>query len=226
MTVTVPELLVFARDPGPGKVKTRLVPALSPASAAAVARQLIEATLATATRARELGIVDAVTLCGTPATGSAYLDDCARHFGVALDWQCGDDLGARMREALNVVLQNGRPALLIGSDCPVLTCKVIADAAEALRTHDVVLVPAEDGGYVLVGLARAVDCFSGVAWGTSVVMAETRRLLTLRGATWAELAPLWDVDTPDDLARWRALPESSAERQASSGGIFQRLRYR
>jgi hypothetical protein len=92
--------------------------------------------------------------------------------------------------------------LLIGSDCPALTPQHLATAATALASHPAVFAPAEDGGYVLVGLARALpSIFDGVAWGSAAVMAQTRERLAAAGASWVELATLWDVDRPDDYAR-------------------------
>jgi len=200
-----PALLVFAKDPVPGSVKSRLGPILSAAGAARVAAELVQAALVTAVAARAEGIVDSVTLCCTPTT-SAFFGECAARFDVALDVQRGNDLGARMQNALNDALAQGRSALLMGSDCPALNGHYLAAGANALATHDVVIGPAEDGGYVLIGLARMLDCFSAIAWSSASVLAETRQRLAELGASWAELPTLWDVDTPADLARWKALP--------------------
>ena len=92
--------------------------------------------------------------------------------------------------------------LAIGSDCPALTSRELRSAAEALATHDAVVAPAEDGGYVLVGLARSVPgIFQGIAWGTSTVMDDTRRRLDSAGARWKLMPTLWDVDRPEDYLR-------------------------
>ena len=206
MSHYAPALLVFAKDPIPGSVKTRLSPMLSAESAALVAAELVQATLVTAAAARAHGIVDAVTLCCTPTATSMFFRECAARFDVGLEVQRGRDLGARMQSALNDALAQGRSALLIGSDCPALREDYFAAGASALSTHDAVIGPAEDGGYVLIGLARMLDCFSAVAWGSASVLAETRQRLARLGASWAELPTLWDVDTPADLARWKAPP--------------------
>jgi glycosyltransferase A (GT-A) superfamily protein (DUF2064 family) len=95
---------------------------------------------------------------------------------------------------------------LIGTDCPALTPGDLADAAAALARADVVLVPAEDGGYVLVGLAAPRPAlFEGIAWGTSDVMRRTRERIAAGGWTSRELALRWDVDRPADLERVAAL---------------------
>jgi glycosyltransferase A (GT-A) superfamily protein (DUF2064 family) len=96
---------------------------------------------------------------------------------------------------------------------PRLDVSYLANAVSALDNDDAVFGPAEDGGYVLVGAARAVDAFSGIAWGTESVMSETRARLRAIPVSWHELPTLWDVDTPEDLARWNALaaPEPAVE---------------
>jgi glycosyltransferase A (GT-A) superfamily protein (DUF2064 family) len=80
------------------------------------------------------------------------------------------------------------------------------EAAAALDDHDVVLIPAEDGGYVLVGAARtAATMFCGIDWGGATVLAQQRAALSACGLAWRELSPLWDVDRPEDLARLAGL---------------------
>jgi hypothetical protein len=134
----------------------------------------------------------------------------AARSGATLHRQHGADLGARMRAALRSALDRGRPALLIGSDCPGLDAARLAAAAAALRDHDAVFVPAEDGGYVLVGLAREIDVFAGIAWSSAEVMAATRARLADAEASWLELPALWDVDLPAEVERLAALDSSYA----------------
>ena len=210
----VPRLLVFAKDPVPGQVKTRLAAAIGADAAAALYRELAERTLATAAAARAAGIVASVELwCDSVVERPAFAAWRAR-YGVTLHAQHGADLGARMHHALCTALADGRPALLIGTDCPALDTAYLARAADALARHDVVFGPAADGGYVLVGLARDVDAFSDVPWSTGGVMAATRARMSALGASVTELAPLWDVDTPADLARYRAEALSRAAASA------------
>jgi glycosyltransferase A (GT-A) superfamily protein (DUF2064 family) len=109
-----------------------------------------------------------------------------------------------MRHTLEAAAARGERMLLIGSDCPAITAEHLARAAAALEAHDAVFTPAEDGGYVLVGIARPLPhVFEDVAWGTDGVMATTRARLGATGARWHELPPLWDVDRPDDYHRLR-----------------------
>lgn len=186
-------IAILARAPVPGRAKTRLIPELGPEGAAALQAKLISHTLKTATA------VGRVTLWATPDVSHAVFQKARAHVGVTLAPQPDGDLGARMLAAF--VAAKG-PALVIGTDSPALTPQHLRDAAEVLRCYDSVLIPAEDGGYVLIGLRKPQPAlFSDIDWGTPTVMAETRFLLSAHNLTWRELPPLWDVDTPDDLER-------------------------
>ena len=197
-------LQVFAKAPVPGEVKTRLARALGGDAAAAAYRELVEHTLATADEARSRGIVAAIELWCSPDVSHPALVEWARKRGASLHAQRGDDLGARMRHALAGALARGDVPMLVGTDCPAIDADYLASASSALDRHDAVFGPVEDGGYALVGLARDVDVFGGIAWSTADVMAATRTALERANASWAELPALWDVDTAEDLARWRA----------------------
>ena len=193
---------IFAKAPVAGRVKTRLVPAIGAAQAAEIHASLVAQTLAVATGARDDGTVDAVELwCddNVPAT-SEWLGG----FDEPLRVQHGADVGERMAYALDDALRRGYRPLLVGSDCPVLERTHFRAAREALDTQDAVFLPAEDGGYALVGLTRPLDIFADVPWSTAEVMDVTRKRLRALGATWRELDPVWDVDRPEDLARWHA----------------------
>jgi glycosyltransferase A (GT-A) superfamily protein (DUF2064 family) len=104
------------------------------------------------------------------------------------------------------------PLLLIGSDCPVCSASHLRQAAQRLLWGDeAVVTPAEDGGYVLMGLKQPqATLFEGLAWSTSEVMAQTRQKLHAAGLRYSEMPTLWDVDTPQDLARWQALAAGQA----------------
>lgn len=191
-------IAVFAKAPVPGQVKTRLASVLGPDAAASLHAGLVRHALATAAHAR----LGPVTLWCQPDASHSFFARCATEFGVRLETQRGADLGERMRRAFEPAWQARAPLLLIGADCPALTVRHLESAAAALRSHDAVLVPAEDGGYVLVGLGRALPAmFEGVSWGGAGVMGQTRERLAAERATWAELPALWDVDRPDDYAR-------------------------
>jgi rSAM/selenodomain-associated transferase 2/rSAM/selenodomain-associated transferase 1 len=200
----LPSLLIFAKEPRAGSVKTRLAEHIGPEKAALLYRELVAHSLSVGVSARRVNTVGDIELCGTPSAHSPAFLQWSREFGVALADQQGDDLGQRMHAALQAALRRGCPALLIGTDCQSLDSDYLRAATKALETHDAVLGPAEDGGYVLIGLRRDFDLFSGVTWSRSDVMAQTRARLTTLGASWHELPTLWDVDTPPDLARFDA----------------------
>jgi rSAM/selenodomain-associated transferase 1 len=191
-------IAVFAKAPVPGEVKTRLAPVLGADAAASLHAGLVRHALSTAVHAR----LGPVTLWCQPDASHSFFARCAREFRVGLAEQRGADLGERMRQAFEPALAGGAPLLVIGADCPALTARHLESAAAALREHDAVLVPAEDGGYVLLGLARSLPpIFDGVSWGSAAVMAQTRERLAAARARWIELPALWDVDRPDDYAR-------------------------
>jgi glycosyltransferase A (GT-A) superfamily protein (DUF2064 family) len=102
------------------------------------------------------------------------------------------------------------PTLIVGTDCPALTEVHLRAAASALRDGiDVILIPAEDGGYVLIGMRSAQPAlFTGIAWGTKTVLADTHARIIEHRLVLSEQPPLWDVDTETDLARLeREIPE-------------------
>jgi len=192
-------VIVFARAPRPGAVKTRLIPLLGAEEAAALHARLVTRALETA-RAASLRPIE---LHGTPDINDPFFRSCARDFAVALAAQAGGDLGARMLAAFESALATHSRALLLGSDCPALAASHLREADRALREGtDAVFVPCEDGGYALIGL-RSADArlFDGIAWGGENVMADTRTRLTGLGWRWRELETLWDVDRPEDYRR-------------------------
>lgn len=190
-------VLVFARSPRAGQVKTRLMPALSGAQAARLHSRMVDHALGQAC-ASGLG---PVFLCAAPTASCPRLGALADRHGVEVVQQRGADLGARMAHAITHALERHPRVLLMGSDCPFLEAGVLraADAALAGGAR-VVLVPAVDGGYVLVGSDRPCDgIFEGMPWGGERVMTETRRRLRELGLAWRELPPLQDIDRVQDL---------------------------
>lgn len=191
-------VLVFGRSPVPGQVKTRLLPGLSAVQAAMLYERMLEHALAVAA-ASALG---PVSLHVHPEAGCARLRVLAARHAVRMTPQVGPDLGARMHHALRDALLRHPRAVLIGSDCPAVTPRVLREAARALREAraPVVLVPAADGGYVLVGGCAACPAmFRDMPWGSGDVMTVTRDRLRAAGWTWHELSPLRDVDRIQDL---------------------------
>jgi len=196
-------IAILAKAPIPGYAKTRLVPAIGAHAAAALQERLTERAVATALAAK----VGPVTVwCSPDATHSTFVRLAIRE-RITLRVQPQGDLGARMLAA--TAAGNG-PVLVIGTDCPALTDLHLRGAANALREgNDIIIIPAEDGGYVLIGSRTAQPTlFSGIAWGTKSVLADTRARIVERLLVLAERPPLWDVDTEGDLARLeREMPE-------------------
>ena len=213
---TVPVVLqVFAKSPVPGQVKTRLAASIGNEAAATHHARFIELTMATAVAARDAGLVDEIELwCAPDSDAPAFA--AWRDHRVSLQVQSGANLGARMSAALDSALGRGARAILVGTDCPMLDVEYLARAIAALETCDAVFGPAEDGGYVLVGLSRRVDAFSSIPWSAAETMAATRAKLAASRATWQELPTLWDIDEPNDLERWQAL---EAKRAAPSVAV-------
>ena len=176
------------------------MPVLGAEGAAALHARLIEHTLRTAYRAAH----NTLELHADSAD-DAFMRDCASRYAIRLVQQQGSDLGARMHHAFREVLRHGGHtiALLIGTDCPALAPSHLRLASNALRDgSDAVFIPAEDGGYALVGLKRCDSrLFEDIAWGSEDVMSQTRARLNALGWRWSELEMLWDVDRPPDYAR-------------------------
>lgn len=189
--------LVFARSPIPGRAKTRLIPALGMEGAARLHAALVWHTVAKATTVPGTE----VHLCCTPGARHPLFAELAHRFPLQVSIQHGAGLGERMHHAIVNALNQGRSAVLVGTDCPDLGADDIASAHGMLATgQDAVLGPATDGGYYLIGLRRAqASIFSGIPWGTERVLELTRERLAAAGLSWSELPTRRDVDTPRDL---------------------------
>lgn len=208
-------LIILARAPSaPGK--TRLTRGLDPAAATALRRALLADTVAGAAAGG-----GAPCLCYTPETAAQEFLDLVRDEGLgdaAYMAQGEGDLGARMRQAFSACFAAGdEQAVLIGSDLPTLPNGHIVDAAAALVSPaDVVLGPSEDGGYYLVGVSRTradaalAALFDDVPWGAADVLARTLSRLREAELRVELVAPWYDVDTPEDLARVAADPRADA----------------
>ncbi|MBI5488040.1 MAG: TIGR04282 family arsenosugar biosynthesis glycosyltransferase [Deltaproteobacteria bacterium] len=199
-------LIILTRYPVPGRVKTRLIPALGAERAAALHGELARLTLAAAREARASAgcAVEVHHDGGDVAAMAAWLGD-----DVAFEPQVDGDLGRRLRYAAESALAR-RPGrvVLVGSDCPQLEARHLVDAFAALATSGVVLGPARDGGYYLIGLSRsAPELFDGIPWGTDRVLARTLEVIRSTGCSVLLLDPLADIDEPDDL---RILPDALA----------------
>ncbi len=180
-------------------MKTRLVPLLGEKGAARLHARLVRHALATAAAA---GFAHVELHC-TPKIADPFFDAMRRRFGVRLRSQGRGDLGARMHRAFVRALARHPFVVLMGSDCPALRPADLRAALRALHGGaDAVFVPAEDGGYPLIGLRRVSRrLFDGIPWGSTQVMARTRRRLAALRWRWTELRAVWDVDRPEDAIR-------------------------
>jgi len=198
-------LLLFARYPVPGEAKTRLIPAIGPRGAALLHRRMAEHAAGAARRACAAGEAE-VTVCCTGARVRefrAWLGEDLRYAP-----QPRGDLGARLLHAFGTAFSGGAACVLaVGADVPELSADILLEAIGALRGHDAVLGPAEDGGYYLVGTrAFRPELFAGVDWGSDRVCRQTREAIRRLGMTVRELPALRDVDRPEDLAILRGDP--------------------
>jgi uncharacterized protein len=189
---------IFARPPVEGQVKTRLSPALPPRLAVALYEGMLDDVIMAAQRAR----VDARTLFWARSSGA----DAMTPEGFSARVQMGNDLGERLADAFDVVLEApGSRAVIIGADCPDLGAEVLNRAFALLEAHDAVIGPSLDGGYCLIGLRRSTPAlFEGIDWSTSAVFEQTMARARDAGLNTVTLPPLADIDTPADLARWIA----------------------
>lgn len=190
-------LMIFAKAPVAGAAKTRLVPALGEQGAAEFQARLTERTLALAVNAN----LAPVELWCSPDCRHPFFQSATS--ATERRVQHGQGLGERIAHAFATVLTHHPYAVLIGTDCPAMTQDYLARAFASLDGGaDAVIGPAEDGGYVLLGLRRMDNrLFEGVAWGTDRVLNQTRERLAALGWPWEELETLWDVDRPEDLER-------------------------
>ena len=191
-------LAVFARAPIPGAAKTRLAAHIGADAAARLQQRMTEHVLFTA-RSAALG---AVALWCAPSIRHPFFRACRERFGVSLHTQRGCDLGARLRTAHDASFRRFARLLVIGTDCPILDAQALRAAAADLDRHDAVLVPAEDGGYVLLGLSKpCASAFADIAWGSAEVADQTLERFRAAGVSCRVRSPLWDVDRPQDLGR-------------------------
>ncbi|MFE9237978.1 TIGR04282 family arsenosugar biosynthesis glycosyltransferase [Streptomyces sp. NPDC007007] len=191
-----PSILVMAKEPRPGTVKTRLHPLLGPLRCAELQAGLIRHTL-------ELATVHTprTYLAYAPADGGDAIGTTTPA-GVRLRFQRGEDLGGRLAAAVADAFADGAgPLLVIGTDAPTLTGDHLTAAFAALESHDVVLGPALDGGYYLIGLRAphtTLFALDADVWSTDRVLTATRRAARREGLSVELLCPLRDLDTPED----------------------------
>jgi len=194
-------ILVFAKAPVAGEVKTRLAAHIGKQAAAALYEQLLRDTVGMALRT---GLAP-VELHVSSRTCHPLFASLADRQPLEVRLQKGADLGQRMYHALQTALQTASFAVLIGTDCPAMSADYLVQACRQLDAGSaVVLGPAEDGGYVLIA-ARSCHqrLFTDIPWSSDRVLQLTRARLQALQLPYAELDTLWDLDRPEDLRRWR-----------------------
>lgn len=191
-------LIIFTRYPEPGKTKTRLIPALGAEGAATLQRQMTEHTLAQVKelQAKRLVSVEVYFVGGNQQLMQSWLGT-----SVIYRQQGDGDLGRRMAIAFQTALEAGKQrVVVIGTDCPDLKAELMVKAFHALEQHDLVLGPAQDGGYYLIGLCRLIpELFTGISWSTAEVLQQTMSIAQRLELAVAYLPRLSDVDRPEDL---------------------------
>ena len=196
-------LIIFARYPTPGQAKTRLIPLLGPTGAALLHRQFVRITVDTCRRLRSRRSV----VTELRFTGASHRE-MAGLFGHDLIYreQGPGDLGQRLRAAAAEAISSGTcKVVLVGTDCPLLDADRLDQAFAALDDQDVVIGPANDGGYYLIGVkSDHSELFTDIAWGGPDVLTHTLDACRRLGLSHALLPALSDVDTPEDLATWAA----------------------
>jgi rSAM/selenodomain-associated transferase 1 len=194
--------LIFTRYPEPGKTKTRLIPLLGAEGAAILQRQMTEQKLAEVNQLLTFYplSVEVYFAGGTPQLMQEWLGS-----SLVYRQQSQGDLGYRMASAFQASFMAGMTdVVLIGTDCPDLNAPLMAKAFQLLRQHDLVLGPAIDGGYYLIGLRRLIpELFTGIPWSTAEVLPQTLRIAQKLGLAVAKLPLLSDVDRPEDLSVWK-----------------------
>ena len=190
-------ILIFAKTPQAGRVKTRLIPTLGAARACELHAAMLERTLALATQS---GVPVELWLDGELSHPSVAV--WQNRYGLRVRRQRGAGLGARLDDAIQRTLRTSRSVLVMGGDCLTLTSRDLQRALCSLRANDAVIAPARDGGYVLLGVSRpATPLLRRVPWGTRHVLATTRRRMRALGWRFRVLGWQHDVDRAADLAR-------------------------
>jgi rSAM/selenodomain-associated transferase 1 len=194
-------LIIFTRYPEAGKTKTRLIPVLGAEGAAILQRQMTEQKLA---EVDKLQFFYPLSVEVHFAGGTEQLMQEWLGSSLVYRHQSEGDLGCRMASAFQTSFVAGINAVvLIGTDCPDLKAQLIAEAFQALCQHDLVLGPALDGGYYLIGLRRLIpELFTGIPWSTAEVLPQTLKIAQRLELAVAQLPLLSDVDRPEDLSVW------------------------
>ncbi|MDH5180828.1 MAG: TIGR04282 family arsenosugar biosynthesis glycosyltransferase [Gammaproteobacteria bacterium] len=194
-------LIIFSRAPQPGHCKTRIAATIGDAAAADLQAQLLTEKAAMACTAP----LCPIELWCAPDCRHPLFQSLAAEYPLTLHQQAGADLGERMYHAMSAT--PAEYTIIIGTDCPLLDRPYIKTALQMLAEgSEMVIGPAEDGGYVLLGLRHIEPTlFRDVEWGTARVLAQTLNAADRAGLSVRQLAMLWDLDRPEDLSRYQVV---------------------
>lgn len=207
MTTPIPHLVLFARHPTPGECKTRLIPAIGAEAAAELHRDLTERTVQLLCSSGA-----PVTIASTGASPAAFKAWLGAK--VSIEEQVSGGLSQRL-----LAFTDRAPVIIFGADTPDLTSAHVSRAVEGLTTHDVVIGPATDGGYYLIGMRKPYpELVVNIPWSTDQVLRETLRRLDALGVEPLLLDPLSDCDRPADLKLWPQLATRKKTDAAQSIG--------
>jgi rSAM/selenodomain-associated transferase 1 len=221
-------LVIFGKAPIPGQVKTRLCPPLTGDEAATLQGTLV-LDVVERSRAVERQL-DRFLAC-SPSREHPFFKVMEGRHGVKLLDQVGPDVGARMAQVFEELFKLGyRKVVMVGTDVPTLQPSSLLEAHKLLDDHDLVLGPAQDGGYFLIGLTRPIpDLFQDIPWSTDQVRALTLKKAEALGLKVAQLAMGRDLDTVEDLTALASLvPSGKGKGQpgpisARTAGVFRML---
>jgi rSAM/selenodomain-associated transferase 1 len=193
-------VLLFAKAPVEGKVNTRLIPDIGVKAATKLQHDLIHDRLTMLTAAK---LCDIRLMCA-PDKLTEYFIECGKRYPVALFDQTGADLGERMYAGIRHALRDYEYCIVIGTDAPSLDVDVLKMILQSLHEGaGVVVVPAEDGGYVSIAMQQAYSfLFQGISWGSAEVMQQTRDKLNNEKVLFEELPACWDIDRLEDYQRY------------------------
>jgi len=200
MTENTHQLIVFARAPIVGQCKSRLIPLLNPQGSSDFYKKLLSHCF---NQLENLDGID-ISLYVYPDADNHYLKKLAEINSVTLVEQQGKNLGERMFNAIHDSLQHYNKTVLIGTDCPLLDASYIKKAFSEIRPGRLVLGPATDGGYVLIGANHIEPCFfENINWGTEHVLEQSIMNIVDANYEYSLLDVLWDIDTPDDFINYK-----------------------
>lgn len=195
-------VVIFTKNPDPGNVKTRLIPELGEQGSYKLYCELLNHTLSTV---NELNHIDKY-IYTTPNVAHPFFNRYQTEYNFTIEKQTGIDLGMRMHNAFQNILSEHEACVLLGCDCPTLTVSILNNAVLGLNGNDIVIGPANDGGYYLIGLKQHnIKLFNGMNWSHSSVYKDTIERIEKENHSYIELERLTDVDNYNDLEKLKEI---------------------